>query len=118
MAWFAGVLSAAGLPSQLLFFMLREPEHASFFGTCEYLVFPTMLTAPVFQPHVWRRGLFSNYAHTFRALIQANRHMSHPSRPASWLLFIGIIAFPQRCHLTVKVYCLVESHRTCYLSDL
>ncbi|KAL3933773.1 MAG: hypothetical protein SGPRY_000137 [Prymnesium sp.] len=42
---------------ELLFFMLREPEHAAFFGTPEYIVFPSMMTAPVFYTSLWRHGL-------------------------------------------------------------
>ncbi|KAL3933695.1 MAG: hypothetical protein SGPRY_000170 [Prymnesium sp.] len=55
---------------ELLFFVLREPEHVNFFGTPEYLVFPSMLTAPVFYTPLWRHGLSVNYPHSQRTLLQ------------------------------------------------
>ncbi|KAL1498897.1 hypothetical protein AB1Y20_013419 [Prymnesium parvum] len=55
---------------ELIFFALREPEHVAVFGTPEYLVFPTMLTAPVFDTHPWNRGHFTRYQHTVRTMLQ------------------------------------------------
>ena len=41
----------------LLFSVLRGPQCEAFFGVPEYVVFPTMLTSPVFDHKAWGSDL-------------------------------------------------------------
>ena len=77
----------------LLFVSLSRPEHRSFFGVPEYLIFPSMMSAPVFYSRLWHRGLSHMYPHTTRVVLQT-RDLT------CWLLVaLGITSEDQKAEL-------------------
>ena len=66
---------------ELLFEPLREPLVREAFGVDSYVLFPTMLTSPVFSKHIWEQRQ-SSFPSVVRTLLQA--------RDCTWYLLVQL----------------------------